>query len=151
MNKMLTKAANTLYKEIGQNKIMALATRKGDGVAVRTVNIYTYQGCFFFVTEANSNKYLQILQNGHIAMSADAIQITGRAVPLEHPCEESNREIACFVEEVIPHQFQRFADNPIMRLIKVTPSFSSFILLDSGQGFIIDFLEETAVPVQRER
>jgi len=150
MNEMLTKATKTLYEEIGQDKIMTLATRNGDGVAARTVNVYTYQGCFYFVTEENSNKYKQIASNNHIALSVDAIQITGCAAPLEHPCDESNGEIVHSIEEKLPQQFARYKDNPIMRLVKVTPASASFILLKSGEGFIIDFTEDTAIPIMHE-
>lgn len=44
MNETIKKAAETLWEQIGQDNIMALATRNGDGVASRTVNVYTYDG-----------------------------------------------------------------------------------------------------------
>ncbi len=150
MNEMLIKATKTLYKEIGQDKIMALATRNGDGVAARTVNVYTYNGCFYFVTETSSNKYKQIAQNNHVALSVDAIQITGYATSLEHPCDESNSEIAHFIEEKLPQQFTRYSDIPIMRLIKVAPVDATFILLETGEGFRINFSEATAIPICHE-
>ena len=150
MNEMLTKASKTLYEEIGQDKIMALATRNGEGVAARTVNVYTYNGCFYFVTEENSNKYKQITENNHVALSVDAIQITGYAATLEHPCDESNNNIAHCIEEKLPGQFARYADNSIMRLIKVTPTYAAFILLKSGEGFIVDFSKATAIPISHE-
>lgn len=150
MNELLAKATKTLYEEIAQDKIMALATRNGDGVAARTVNIYTYDGCFYFVTEENSNKYKQITSNNHVALSVDAIQITGYATLLEHPCDKSNSSIVHCIEEKLPQQFARYADTLIMRLIKVTPTHATFILLESGKGFIIDFLEDTAIAISHE-
>ncbi len=150
MNETLTKAKKALYEEIGQNKTMALATRNGEGVAVRTVNVYTFEGCFYFVTEADSNKYNQITQNNHIALSVDAIQVTGHTTPLEHPCDTSNSKITHHIEEKLPKQFARYADNPIMRLVKVTPDFAKFILLKSGQGYMIDFSENKASSVEHE-
>ncbi len=150
MNEMLTKAANILFEEIGQDKIMALATRNGDGVAARTVNVYTYNGCFYFVTEADSNKYKQITQNDNVALSVDAIQITGHAAILEHPCDETNREIVHCIEEKLPQQFARYADKSIMRLIKIIPVYAAFILLASGGGFIIDFSEGNAISISHE-
>lgn len=150
MNEILRSAAEKLYKEIGQDRIMALATRNGNGVANRTVNVYNYNDCFYFVTEVNSNKYRQITQNNQVALSVDAIQITGYATPLEHPGDESNRDIVCCIEESLPQQFARYANNPVMRLIKIEPVYAAFISLETGEGFIIDFSKETAVPVSHE-
>ena len=150
MNEMMANATKTLYEEIGQDKIMALATRNGDGVAARTVNIYTYDGCFYFVTEANSNKYKQIVQNNHVALSVDAVQITGHAAFLEHPCDGSNSEIVHYIEAKLPQQFTRYRENSIMRLIKVTPVYAAFILLQSGEGFMIDFSQGSAIPIRHE-
>ncbi len=150
MNEMLTKAADILFKEIGQDKIMALATRNGDGVAARTVNVYTHNGCFYFVTEADSNKYKQITQNDNVALSVDAIQITGHATILEHPCDDTNREIVHCIEEKLPKQFARYEDDSIMRLIKIIPAYVTFILLASGEGFMLDFSEGTAISISHE-
>lgn len=149
MNEILEKATKILYEEIGQDKVMALATRNGDGVACRTVSVYTYNESFYFVTEENSNKYKQITLNNHVALSVDAIQITGRATLLEHPCAESNREIIHYVEEKLPQQFARYKESPIMRLIRVIPDYSAFILLESGEGFMIDFSGNTATPLKQ--
>ena len=46
MDKIMEKALEGLEKEIGQNKMMVLATRNNEGVSARTVNIYIYEGYF---------------------------------------------------------------------------------------------------------
>lgn len=148
MNEILTEAIKALSGQIGQNKLMVLATRNEDGVAARTVNVYSYDGCFYFITEADSNKYVQISNNEKVALSIDAIQITGNALLLEHPCSESNNEIAHFVEMQLPHQFARYINKPIMRLVKVTPIQASFISLTSGAGYVIDYPKQTAIPIE---
>jgi len=150
MNETMKTATEILWKQIGQDKTMALATRNGEGVAVRTVNVYTYDGCFYFITEADSNKYAQITQNNNVALSVDAIQITGFATPLEHPAGASNKSIADYVEKQLPQQFARYAAKPAMRLVKVKPNHASFIILESGEGYVIDFEENTAVPIKLE-
>lgn len=151
MNETMKKASEILWEQIGQDKIMALATRNEDGVAVRTVNIYTYCGCFYLVTEADSNKYAHIIQNNNVALSVDAIQITGFATPLEHPTDESNKNIVDYVEKQLPQQFARYDTKPVMRLIKIKPNHASFIRLESGEGYVIDFDENAAVPIKLEK
>ncbi|MDU4959034.1 MAG: pyridoxamine 5'-phosphate oxidase family protein [Sporomusaceae bacterium] len=111
MNEPFKKATATLREQIGQDKPMALATRNGDGVAVRTVNVYSDDSYFYFITEADSNKYRQIRQNPHVALSIDAIQIAGCATPLEHPCSKSNQQLAGFVEKNCRNS------SPAMRII----------------------------------
>ncbi|MFT9057389.1 MAG: pyridoxamine 5'-phosphate oxidase family protein [Ethanoligenens sp.] len=150
MNEITQKATDTLYETIGQDKIMALATIDGDGVASRTVNIYTYKSDFYFITEADSNKYAQIKQNENVALSVDAVQLKGHAMPLEHPCSKSNKEIANYVEKQLPQQFSRYAAQPNMRLVRIEPNYASFILLETGEGYVIDFLKNTAVPIKHE-
>ncbi len=57
-----------------------------------------------------------------VALSVDAIQITGHATLLEHPSAEANKELVHYVEERLPNQFARYQDSPIMRVIKITPA-----------------------------
>lgn len=150
MNEILTKAKNILWEQIGQDKIMVLATSNGNTVAARTVNVYTYNERFYLVTEADSNKYAQISRNNHVALSIDAIQITGDAALLAHPCGEENKQITNFVEAQLPEQFARYASMPVMRLIEVKPLQASFLLMETGEGYIIDFEKKTAMPIKHE-
>jgi len=129
---------------------MVLATRNGDGVAARTVNVYTYNESFYFVTEADSNKYAQISQNANVALSVDVIQITGEASLLEHPASEANKQFVNAVEKELPQQFDRFASVPVMRVIKITPIHASFLSMETGKGYAIDFKENAAFPIQHE-
>lgn len=147
MKEIWNTSKKALYEEIGQDRIMALATRNGEGVASRSVNVYTYDESLYFVTEENSNKYRQLMQNNRVAVSADAIQVTGYAVLLEHPCAGANRAVTSYIEEKLPDQFHRYKDQPVMRLIKIDPVLASFISLETGAGFAIDFVKEEAVPV----
>jgi len=148
MNQM-ENAAAMLSEAIGQNKIMALATRNGEGVAVRTVNVYTYEDCFYFLTEWNSNKYGQLTINDNVALSFDAIQISGHAVGLEHPCDETNKEIVNHIESHLPEQFNRYKSESDKRLIKVIPASASFIMLDTGAGYVIDYDKKEAIQIHR--
>ena len=150
MNEIMKKAAENLWETIGQDKIMVLATKNGDGVAARTVNVYAFDGNFYFVTEADSNKYAQISKNANVALSIDAIQITGHAILLEHPSSEANKQVISAVEKELPQQFARYTSIPIMRLIKVKPMYASFLSLKTGKGYIVNFKENTAVPIKHE-
>lgn len=132
MDKIIEKALEGLEKEIGQDKIMVLATRNKEGVSARTVNIYTYEGCFYFVTEADSNKYEQISKNNSVALSIDAIQIRGNGTLLSHPSSDSNEPVISYIETGLPHHFDRYKDDPAMRLIRITPSYSSFLSMRLG-------------------
>lgn len=150
MKELIKRATRELLEHIGQDKIMVLATRNGEGVAARTVDVYYYDNCFYFVTEADSNKYAQITVNKNVAFGVDAVQITGSATLLDHPCSESNKQIKEFVESQLPQQFARYADAPIMRLIKVTPMHASFLSMETGTGYVIDFTNQTAVPIEHK-
>lgn len=150
MKELITQATRALFEHIGQDKIMVLATRNGDGVAARTVDVYYYDDCFYFVTETDSHKYAQITGNKNVALGVDAVQITGSATFLDHPCSESNKQVKDFVESQLPQQFARYADNPVVRLIKITPVHASFISMETGTGYVIDFTEQAAVPIEHK-
>lgn len=99
----------------------------------------------------DSNKYAQIMVDNHVAISVDAVQITGFANVLEHPADESNQDFVRFVEKQLPGQFDRYSGNPVMRVVKITPSHAGFIVLAAGEGYVIDFEKSTAFPVKLER
>lgn len=142
-------ATKKLGDEIGQGRIMTLATRNGDGVAARTVNVYSVGEDFYFITENNSNKYMQLTQNSTAALSVDAIQIKGKIYFLEHPNHISNQEIKNAVEKEKPGSFEKYKDDTDMRLLRLKPDHASFILLTNGKGFAIDYLLRDAKPVSR--
>ena len=150
MDKILEKALEGIEKEIGQNKIMVLATRNNEGVSARTVNIYTYEGCFYFVTEADSNKYEQISKNNSVALSIDAIQIRGNGTLLSHPLSDSNEPVIGYIDSVLPHHFDRYKDDTAMRLIKINPSYASFPSMETGNGYVIDYKKQTAMSIKHE-
>ncbi len=150
MDKIVEKALEGLEKEIGQDKMMVLATINNEGVSARTVNIYTYEGCFYFVTEADSNKYEQISKNNSVALSIDAIQIRGNGTLLSHPLSDSNEPVIGYIESGLPHHFDRYKDNPAMRLIKITPSYSSFLSMETGNGYVINYKKQTAMSIKHE-
>ncbi len=150
MDKIFEKALEGLEKEIGQDKLMILATRNEEGVSARTVNIYTYEGCFYIVTEADSNKYEQISKNNSVALSIDAIQIRGIGTLLSHPLSDSNERVIGYIESGLPHHFDRYKDDPAMRLIKITPSYSSFLSMETGNGYVIDYKKQTAMSIKHE-
>ncbi|MGC6177174.1 pyridoxamine 5'-phosphate oxidase family protein [Lacrimispora sp. 38-1] len=150
MEKIMKKALEGLEKEIGQDKIMVLATRNNEGVSARTVNVFTYEGCFYFVTEADSNKYEQISKNSSVALSIDAIQIRGNGTLLSHPCSNSAKQITGYIEYGLPHHFDRYKNDPAMRLIKITPDHASFLSMETGNGYVINYKEQTAMPIEHQ-
>lgn len=150
MDKIIERALEGLEKEMGQDKIMILATRNNEGVSARTVNVYTYEGCFYFVTEDNSNKYEQISKSSSVALSIDAIQIRGNGTLLSHPCSDINKKIIGSIESGLPLHFDRYKDDPAMRLIKITPAYASFLSMKTGIGYVIDYKEQTAMSIQHE-
>lgn len=149
MNEMM-QAAAMLQELVGQNKIMALATRYEEGVASRTVNVYIHQEKFYFVTEADSNKFAQLKVNPRVALSADAIQITGEAKVLQHPLHDSNQTFRDTVETVLPGQFERYGGKPAMRLIEIVPRKASLLSLQTGTGYIMDYVSDRAQLIRHE-
>ena len=62
-NSIPEKAQAILNERFGCDQLLSLATLDGDWPAVRTVNGYYEDGCFFVITYGLSNKMKQIEKN----------------------------------------------------------------------------------------
>ena len=65
------KAQAILNERFGCDQLLSLATLDGGWPAVRTVNGYYEDGCFFVITYGLSNKMKQIEKNPHVALSGE--------------------------------------------------------------------------------
>ena len=86
--------AAKMTERFGHDNLIALATVDGDSPAVRTVNAYYEDGCFYTVTYALSGKMQQICQNPKVAICGDWFTAHGIGESMGHILLPENAALA---------------------------------------------------------
>lgn len=86
--------AAKMAERFGHDNLIALATVDGDSPAVRTVNAYYEDGCFYTVTYALSGKMQQIAQNSKVAICGDWFTAHGIGESMGHILHPGNAALA---------------------------------------------------------
>ena len=83
-----------MAERFGHDNLIALATVDGGSPAVRTVNAYYEDGCFYTITYALSGKMQQIAKNPKIAICGDWFTARGVGENLGHILRPDNADLA---------------------------------------------------------
>jgi len=92
--KMNADIAAIMDEHFGHDNLIALATVDGDSPAVRTVNAYYEDGCFYTVTYALSGKMRQIAKNPKVAICGDWFTARGVGESIGHILLAENAVLA---------------------------------------------------------
>ena len=92
--KMNADIAAKMAERFGHDNLIALATVDGGSPAVRTVNAYYMDGCFYTITYALSGKMQQIAKNPKVAICGDWFTARGVGESLGHIRLAHNTTIA---------------------------------------------------------
>lgn len=93
--KMINSEIDKIMNErFGEDSLIALATAENDVPYVRNVNAYYFNGSFYVLTYALSNKMNQIKRNPRVAIAGEWFTGHGNAVNLGWFCKEENKAIA---------------------------------------------------------
>ena len=92
--KMNADIAAKMAERFGHDNLIALATVDGDSPAVRTVNAYYEDGCFYTVTYALSGKMQQIAKNPKVAICGDWFTAHGIGESMGHILLPENADMA---------------------------------------------------------
>ena len=92
--KLTPEISAIMDERFGHDNLIALATVDGDSPAVRTVNAYYEDGCFYTVTYALSGKMQQIGRNPKIAICGDWFTAHGIGESMGHILLPENANIA---------------------------------------------------------
>ena len=82
--KLTPEVAAIMVERFGHDNLIALATMDGDAPAVRTVNAYYEDGCFYTVTYALSGKMQQIARNPKVAICGEWFTARGIGESMGH-------------------------------------------------------------------
>lgn len=82
--KITSEIAAIMDERFGHDTLIALATVDGDAPAVRTVNAYYEDGCFYTVTYALSGKMQHIAKNPKVAICGEWFTAHGVGESMGH-------------------------------------------------------------------
>ena len=136
MEKLNAHTAELMDRRFGHDNLIALATVDGDSPAVRTVNAYYEDGCFYTVTYALSGKMQQIGRNPKIAICGDWFTAHGIGESMGHILLPENAAMAdklraAFAEWYANGHTNEADPNTVLLRIRLT----SAVLADHGTWY----------------
>lgn len=140
MEKFPEAARKIMAERFGHDCLIALATLDGTRPAVRTVNSYYEDGCFYTITYALSGKMQQIAQNSDVSICGDWFTAQGIGENLGYILLPENKKIAAKLREIFASWYDNGhtneADpNTIILRIRLTQG----VLMSHGTRYDIDF------------
>lgn len=138
--KITPEIAAILEERFGHDNLIALATVDGDSPAVRTVNAYYEDGCFYTVTYALSGKMQQIAANPKMAICGDWFTARGIGESMglilcKENADLADRLRAAFAEWYSNGHTNEADQNTIILRIRLTEG----VLFHHGTRYDIDF------------
>ena len=125
MDKNLTfeQAKALLWEQLGDWKIMALASSVNDYVMVRNVSCLFYDNKVWFKTDKNFRKTQQIYQNPQVALCWSGVQIEGTARNCGLVIDEPERKFEQLYKKHLWGSYNKYSHEDTEILIEVTPGF----------------------------
>lgn len=138
--KLTPEIAALMDERFGRDNLIALATVDGDAPAVRTVNAYYADGCFYIITQAQSGKMQQIAENPKVAISGDWFTARGVGDNLGHVLRPENAALASRLRTVFAAWYANGhtnEDDPNTVILRIRPTKG--VLFHHGTRYDIDF------------
>jgi general stress protein 26 len=84
---------NEIIEKLNKNKHIVLATAADNDVSARTMSYVNFDLDIYMQTDKNYNKIKQISVNPEVALCLDNLQISGKALILDHPLLDKYKNI----------------------------------------------------------
>ena len=138
--KLTPEISAIMDERFGHDNLIALATVDGDSPAVRTVNAYYEDGCFYAVTYALSGKMQHIAKNPQVAICGDWFTARGFGENMGHILLPENAAIADKLRTVFPEWYGNGHTNEAdPNTIILRMKLSEGVLFNHGMRYDIDF------------
>ena len=138
--KLTPEISAIMDERFGHGNLIALATVDDDSPAVRTVNAYYEDGCFYTVTYALSGKMQHIAKNPQVAICGDWFTARGFGENMGHILLPENADMADKLRKVFSEWYgnghiNEADPNTIILRMKLTDG----VLFNHGTRYDIDF------------
>ena len=122
------------WQEFGLCKKMVLSTSQNDIVTSRMMSVVILDRCFYFQTDTQSRKYMQLKENPQAALCIDNIQIEGTCTETGRPAENSS--FCELYEKCFPGSFKNYTNLLHERLFRLEPTFIERWLYIDGKPYM---------------
>lgn len=128
----------------GRDSQLALATCVHMIPSIRMVDVYYENGAFYIVTNADSQKVKELMDNPHVALCKDMMRFQGLAQNLGHPLKKENKDLRDTLIQVFSKWYFKHnkEDDDRMCIVKIRV-LRGFIYVD-GIGYQIDMEHQQA-------
>ncbi len=125
LDKNLTfeEAKELFFAQLGDWKIMALASSVNDYVMVRNVSCLFYDEKIYFKTDKNFRKTKQLFENPQVAMCYGGIQVEGVAKNCGLVVDEPGRRFEEGYKKYLWGSYNKYSHEDTEILIEVTPKY----------------------------
>lgn len=114
---------NKKVKFLESHHVIVLATSYDNRVTARTVTYASKESEVYLMSWGHHKKCVQIRGNAKVALCRDNVSIEGVAEILGSPLDEKNKEYVEIYRKKLPRDFEGFAHQSGMVMVKVTPTF----------------------------
>lgn len=129
---MFDEAVKIMFSQLGDWKIMALASSVNDYVMVRNVSCLFYDDRIYFKTDKNFRKTKQLLENPQVALCWSGIQVEGIARSMGLVTEEPERRFEKGYKEFLWNSYNAYSHEDTEIIIEVTPKYVE--VWDTSEG-----------------
>ena len=138
--KLTPEISAIMDERFGHDNLIALATVDGASPAVRTVNAYYEDGCFYTVTYALSGKIQHIAKNPQVAICGDWFTARGFGENMGHILLPENADMADKLRKVFSEWYGNGHINEAdPNTIILRMKLSEGVLFNHGTRYDIDF------------
>lgn len=116
-------AIKIMFEQLGDFKIMALASSLNDYVMVRNVSCLFYDNKIYFKTDKNFRKTKQLMENPQVAMCWSGVQIEGTASNKGLVTEEPGHRFEKGYQKYLWESYNKYSHTDTEILIEVTPKY----------------------------
>ena len=139
-------AVEIMFRQLGDWKIMALATSVNDHVTVRNVSCLFYDNKIYFKTDKNFRKTKQLFENPQVALCWSGIHVEGLAENKGLVADEAGKRFEKGYKEFLWNSYNAYSHVDTEILIQVTPKHVEVWDTSDGQyayQLFIDFDSRT--------
>ena len=139
-------AVEIMFRQLGDWKIMALATSVNDHVTVRNVSCLFYDNKIYFKTDKNFRKTKQLFENPQVALCWSGIQVEGLAENKGLVADEPGKRFEKGYKAFLWNSYNAYSHVDTEILIQVTPKHVEVWDTSDGQyayQLFIDFDSRT--------
>ena len=122
-NLTFEQAVKIMFEQLGDWKIMALASSVNDYVMVRNVSCLFYDEKVYFKTDKNFRKTKQLYENPQVALCWSGVQIEGIAENKGLVVDEPDRRFEKLYKEFLWGSYNKYSHEDTEIIIEVTPKF----------------------------